>query len=106
MEVLHFRAQEWQSGPVMSASTFFERWRGLRGSKSDVSLLLHTNAVHGIGMDRPFQAIGLSADYRVVETRVVEPGRFVRFHSCTWVLEIPVENELPVTGQALEVVDV
>ena len=89
----------------MSATTFFERWRGLRGAEPNMSLLLKTNSVHGVGMDRPFRAIGLTEEYRVVTSRVVAPGRFVRFSACTWVLETPLDVDLPQIGVALELVD-
>ena len=105
MEVIHFRADEWRSGPVLAADNFLERWRGLRGAGPDAALLLRTSSVHGMGMDRPFQAIGLSADYRVLETRQVEPGRFARFRGCKWILEIPAELAPPAMGQTLELVD-
>ena len=106
MEVLRFRAKGWHSGPVMTANTFFERWRGLRGAAPDASLLIRTNSVHGVGMDRPFQAIGLSEDYQVMESRVVAPGGFARFRSCKWVLETPADAYPPAPGQTLELVDV
>lgn len=57
-------------------------------------------------MNRSFQAVGLSADFQVIDTRVVEPGRFVRFPACVWVLEIPADNDAPEVGQTLEAVDV
>ena len=105
MEVIHFRADEWRSGPVMAATSFLERWRGLRGAGPEAALLLRTNSVHGIGMDRPFQAIGLSSDYRVLDTRMVVPRRFAWFPGCEWVLEIPADSEPPKRGQALVLVD-
>lgn len=105
MEVFHFRADEWRSGPVMSATSFFERWRGLRGAGPEATLLLRANSVHGVGMDRPFLAVGLSAEFRVIATRMIAPGRFARFPNCRWVLEIPANAEPPRSGQVLELID-
>lgn len=105
MEVIHFRADEWKSGPVMIAASFVERWRGLRGAESEAAILLRTSSVHGVGMGRPFRAVGLSENYTVLDTRLVAQGRFARFRKCKWVLEIPADVRPPKPGQTLELVD-
>ena len=106
MEVVHFRAGDWLSGPVNTATSFMERWRGLRGAKPGAAMLIQTNSVHGMGMRRGFRAIGLSSEYRVVDSRLVAPGRFVRFPGCEWILELPERMPTPDCGEVLELIDV
>lgn len=89
----------------MTATTFAERWRGLRGSAPETALLLHTSSVHGIGMNRNFHAVGLSGQYEVMGTQFVTPGQMVRFSKCDWVLELPELTSPPATGAVLELVD-
>lgn len=105
MEVIHFRAEGWQSGPVIAATSFLERWRGLRGAVPEAAMLLRTRSVHGLGMNRPFRAVGLAEDYQVLKTRLVPPSRFARFPRCKWVLELPESASSPKLGQTLEVID-
>ena len=105
MEVLSFETRDWQSGPVFSASTFLERWRGLKRLDRDASLIMRTSSVHGIGIVRPFRAVGLTKDFKVIGSQVVRPGRVVRFAECEWILELPEETTPPQPGSVLELVD-
>ena len=97
------RNEDWSSGPVLVATTFWQRWRGL---KSFEAVLMRTRTVHGIGMPAPFRAIGLSAGFEVKVDRVVEPGEVAAFAGCSYVLELPMSTEAPLVGSKLEVVDV
>lgn len=105
MERLILSGEDWSYGPVVAARGFIQRWRGLRHSPPDASLLLRTRSVHSFGMKRPFLAVGLYRDGTVAASRLVPPRRLVYFPGCHWVLELPAEADPPPRGTVLEVRD-
>jgi hypothetical protein len=95
----------WPTIRVQYARSFLERLFGLRRSTSG-GLLMKTKSVHGFGMIDAFLAVSLDRDFRVIESRVVNPGRIVWFGSATYVLELPANVEPPPMGATIEVTDV
>ena len=77
----------------------------MRGSHPQAAMLLRTRSVHGFGMVRPFLAVGLTDDLRVMVARVVNPGRIAYFPGCRWVLELPADAQPPSPGLVLEMSD-
>lgn len=105
MDQVILESSEWSSGPVARAVSFRERWRGLKEPKAE-AVLIETRSVHGIGMNRPFRAVGLTPMLRVDSTRIVKPGRVVVFSGCRYVLELPAGATPPETGTTLVMSDV
>ena len=103
MDTVHLRTSSWRSGPVKTASTFYERWKGLRGAESGTSILIETSTVHSFGLSEPFTAVGISYDMRVIGSRTVGPRRVVLMRGAKWILEIPANAEVPADGVLVEV---
>lgn len=103
MNTVVLKSSDWTSGPVGSAETFLERWRGLKALPAGSSLLVRASSVHGLGIREPFQALGLTADMEVAALRVVAPRRVANFPGCAWVLELPLGASTPAIGSHLEV---
>lgn len=106
MRTVALRSGSWQSGPVLHAETFLERRRGLKDQPQGTSVLIETKSVHGIGVSRPFRAVGLTSDLDVRGAKLVKPWRIVSFPGCRFVLELPVDASVPDTGSRLELTHV
>lgn len=101
MDQVMLESADWNSGVVPVARTFRERWRGLKRPGVE-SLLLETRSVHGFGMRKSFQAIGLTESLRVSDARIVRPSSVAFFAGCRYVLEIPATSTPPSIGTTLE----
>ena len=88
----------------MVASTFRERWRGLRPCPEGRSMLIPGRSVHGIGMAEPLTVVGIARSGRVVGIRRLQPGGVVMMLGARWLLEQPVVNPLPAHGEVLSMV--
>lgn len=84
------------------ATTFHQRWRGLKAHPPDTSLLLQASSVHGFGMREPFVAVGIDDQLRVVGIKLVRPRRLAWFPRASFVLELPPDAEPPRPGMTLE----
>lgn len=91
----------WTSAPVLVASTWIERWVGVRGKHHRV--LLATRAVHGRGLSSSIRVAGIDLNGSVVAVRILDPGRFLWMTGASWVLEIPTGDDPPVSGMTLSI---
>ncbi|HKZ24678.1 MAG TPA: hypothetical protein VJ398_02700 [Acidimicrobiia bacterium] len=96
---------DWSS-EASRASTFIERFRGLRGEPDDAHLLLETSSVHTLGMARSIAIVMIDRDLRVIRTQALMPNRVVYERTARFVLELPKGSELPAVGSRVEIVDV
>lgn len=103
MRLLELAGDGWRYTPVLWAESRYERWRGLRGRSDEIALLLATCSVHGLGLSRSFQAIGLTAGGVVSRVRTVDPGRVALLRGCRYILELPLEVTPPRVGTRLEI---
>lgn len=88
----------------MVASSFPERWRGLRPRPAGRSMLIPGRSVHGIGMAEPLTVIGIDPAWRVVGVRRLRPSGLVVMREARWLLEQPVERPVPPDGEVLSMV--
>ncbi len=102
MDVVELREPDGGVIEVNLASSFTDRLLGLRRVEPDSGLLLRARSVHGFGMTRPFLAVGMDGNGRVVGSTVVKPWRMVWFRRCRWVLEMPERHSPPAIGEMLE----
>lgn len=84
------------------AGSFMDRYLGLKRAGP---VLMRAQSVHGFGMDRPFQAVGLSSALAVKAVKMVEPNRIAIFPGCRYVLELPLSVSAPDLGTELEMID-
>lgn len=103
MQIVRLSSEDWAFESVMLARGFLEHLRGLRMVEPGNALLLATSSVHAIGIARPFRAVGLSDDYVVMDVKTLRPWSVVRFRTCRYVLELPLDIAPPELGSRLEV---
>ena len=101
MESGALRCDGWESGPVLVAHTFVERFTGLRTSDADQGMLIRRRSVHGFGMRKTLLVIGLDRERRVVGFRVLCPRRVVWIRRARAILELPIDGEPPPAGAVL-----
>lgn len=101
MVVFELVSDGWRSGPVLEASSFLARWRGLRPRPDRNGLLIDTRSVHTIGMSVPIWAISIDARDIVQAVRRLEPWRIFLDRRAHWVLELPIDRVPPVVGAKL-----
>jgi uncharacterized membrane protein (UPF0127 family) len=98
-------SDKWAS-EALQASTFIERFRGLRGEPNDARLLFQTSSVHTIGMTRSISIVMMDDDLRVIRAQSLLPNRVVHERSARFILELPHGMELPAVGAGVVIVDV
>lgn len=98
--MFQLRSQEWSSGPVVEAATFWRRLTGLRPVATN-ALLLRARSVHTVGMRHALGVVGLDEGFVVVGARTVQPLRVVLMGSARWILELPPDRPLPEVGVTL-----
>jgi hypothetical protein len=103
MRRLEVTGEGWRYTPVLWAESRYERWRGLRGRPDEAALLIATCSVHGLGLSRPFRAIGLTDGGLVQRIRTVDPGRVALLRGCRYILELPLDVTPPRVGTRLMV---
>jgi uncharacterized membrane protein (UPF0127 family) len=91
---------------AMWASTFHERWRGLRGEPAHSPLLIETSSVHTFGMHMPISVVMIDSDLRVVRAQSLPPNRVVYERRARFILELPEKSVVPALGSPLEIADV
>ena len=89
----------------MWATTFYERWRGLRGESAQ-SLIIETSSVHTFGMPVPISVVMIDSDLRMVRAQSLPPNRVVHERRARFILELPEAAALPALGTAVEIADV
>lgn len=91
------------SGPVPAdlCDRFVDRLRGLLGSDPGRIVVIPGSAVHGMGMRRPIRVIGLGPTGAVIGHRVLRPWRAIRIHGARWMVEGPLDTEVPAIGTRL-----
>ncbi|MEX1135210.1 MAG: hypothetical protein WED83_10245 [Acidimicrobiia bacterium] len=87
------------------ASTFIERFRGLRGGPDDARLLFETSSVHTLGMSRSICVVMIDHDLRVIRAQSLLPNRVTFEPTARFILELPLGAELPAIGASVEIVD-
>ena len=105
MRRVRLATDDWVS-EAFWASTFSERFRGLRGQPDDSRILLETSSVHTIGMTRSIEVVIIGRDRRVVRVQTLPPNRLVLQRGARFILELPDGAELPATGADVEITDV
>lgn len=66
-------------------------------------MLFETRSVHGFGMRSPVAVLAIGHDSTVLGSRVLAPNRVVFFAGARYLLELPVEAEVPHPGSAVEI---
>lgn len=85
------------------ASTFRDRFRGLRPLPMGRSMVFVGSSVHGFGMHTKLGVIGVDDSGVVVGTRCLTPGTHVSIRNAVFILEVPWEEGLPAPGDRLAV---
>lgn len=94
------------SAEALLASTFYERWRGLRDGPTQPRLLIEASSVHTFGMHLPISVVMIDSDLRVVRAQSLLPNRVVYERRARFILELPEASALPALGTAVEIADV
>lgn len=94
------------SSEAARASTFIERFRGLRGEPDDARVLFETSSVHTLGMARSISVVMMDHDLRVIRAQSLLPNRLIYERKARFILELPEATELPAVGAIVEIVDV
>ena len=105
MESGAFHGAGWQSGPVLIATSFRQRWKGLKPRANGNGMLIPGRSVHSWGMKDPLLIIGLDAQRCVVGFRALLPRRFACMPGASHILELPAEHMPPPHGSVLTWVD-
>ena len=105
MKKIRLEAAGWDSVLAGHATSFRERFLGIR-AKDVEAVLLDTSSVHTIGMSRPIELVALDEELKVVETRTVGPNRVVWVRSARHILELPAGSLVPGIAQQIELIDV
>jgi uncharacterized membrane protein (UPF0127 family) len=105
VEVGEFVGDGWSSGTVVVARTFLQRWRGLRPRTEGSGMVFRTRSVHGFGMKEPLLVIGLDAQGRVTQTRILRPRSGLFLTGARHILELPLDREPPPVDAVLTWVD-
>ncbi len=91
----------WSSGPVHEATSFWSRWKGIRGVPGGSGLIIRGRSVHGIGLSDPLLVVGLDENDRVVHVARLEPGRVVGCRRAAAMLELQLGVPAPPLGARL-----
>jgi uncharacterized membrane protein (UPF0127 family) len=94
------------STEALRASTFYERWRGLRGTPTQPRLLIETSSVHTFGMHLSISVVMIDSDLRVVRAQSLLPNRVVYERKARFILELPEASALPALGAEVNIADV
>jgi hypothetical protein len=86
---------------VARATTFEERWRGLRPRSRGIGLWLEGKSVHSIGMEEDLLVVGLDRRLQVVGSTHLRPGRFLWVRGAHSTVELPIGQDLPEVGALL-----
>lgn len=101
MDRIRLESDSWSRGDVAVATTFRNRLRGMNAPGVE-SVLIATRSVHSFGMISAVQVVGLDADLRVRESRVLNPNRIAYLRGSRFVLELPADADAPEEGARLE----
>lgn len=93
--------QTWVASDVFVASTFHDRWRGVKAGHPRV--LLRTNSVHACGLDEPLRLVAVDAGGRVIAACRLECNGFARLPGATWVIEQTIDEPAPEVGSWLAI---
>lgn len=93
----------WASDGVFAASSFLERWRGVKGLPDGSRLLLTARSVHGFGLKSPLLVAAIGGDMRVSDVEILRPGRVLSYPRARFILEMPLEGTPPPVGSVLEI---
>lgn len=97
--MLELAAGEWSSGPLVEASTFWQRLLGLRGVAHPSGLLIHTRSVHTFGLRQPIGVVALDKHGFVLTAHWVGPRRVVVVARARSYVELRAGRLLPRVGE-------
>ena len=97
-------AGEWSS-EADRATTFIERFRGVRGGPAGASFLLETRSVHTIGLGRPIGVVVIDRGFRVIEAKTLARNRILYRLTARFMLELPAGTDPPPLHATLEIID-
>lgn len=96
-------AENWSSGPLVLADSFWLRLRGLVAHRRTLGLLIAANSVHGWGMTRRVLVVGLDRDLRVKRISTLPPFGLVVARGCAYAMELPAGKSPPALGVVLAI---
>jgi hypothetical protein len=99
--VCEFVAEGWSSGPVAEATSFWSRWRGVRGAPRGVGVLIRGWSVHGVGLKESLHVVALDRQDRVLMVGRLDPGRMVSCWGAARMLELTISSATPPIGTSL-----
>ena len=71
------------------ASSFRDRLLGIRRIGDAELVIIPGSSVHGVGLDAPLDAVGISSSGVITRVATLRPGRFLRFGGAALVAESP-----------------
>ena len=92
---------DWESGPVAKAKTFWQVTGGVFLVPRGWGVLLPTWSVHGWGMTKSLWAVGLDKNLTVMQVRRLRPFGMVNIKKAFYILELRFDREPPRTGWRL-----
>jgi hypothetical protein len=104
MKTVRLLAGRWFT-EASQVSTFFERFRGMRGASADARYLFEASSVHTLGMTRSISVVMIDHDLRVIRAHSLLPNRVVYERRARFILELPSHAALPEVGASVEIVD-
>jgi hypothetical protein len=102
MERISLSTSTWKVSGYM-ARTFVDRLLGVRRAPAGAAVVIGARSVHGFGLRRPLEVVGLDARMRVVATATLRPNRVVVFRSARTIVELPSGQPVPERGDLVEV---
>ena len=97
-------AADWSS-EADQATTFIERFRGVRGGPPRASLLLETRSIHTIGLGRSIGVVVIDRGFRVVEVKTLARNRILYRLAARFMLELPAGSDPPPLHSRMEIID-
>jgi len=101
ISMFEFVAPGWSSGPVLTAGSFWQRWRGIRAAPAGTGVLIPGQSVHGFRLTTPLMVVGLDRSDCILQVSTLEPGRLVGCRGAVAMLELPMRIAIPPVGAYL-----
>jgi uncharacterized membrane protein (UPF0127 family) len=95
-----FTCLGWESGRVLVAESFWQRFRGLM-RPTDHGLLLRASSVHSFGMRHPLEVVALTGAFEVIAVGHLKPMRVLGVRGAEWVLELQPGSSTPEIGSTI-----
>ena len=105
MRRVRLTAGAWSS-EAEQATTFIDRFRGLRALSPGARLLIETRSVHTIGLPFSIAVVVIGRDGSVLDTRTLTRNRVLFHRLAQHILEVPHGSDLPALDSKVEIIDV